>query len=152
MASRRAVLAALTGGTAAVAGCASLPLDTTEPYRLTGLSAVSTHDEPHDVGVTLVDDEETVLDETVSLPAADEVPGDDALAAQCLPLPGEPGRFVLRARLDGDARTTRLDPYESFSDGPAECMKYMLRIHGAADLDVWYSSDCRPVDACRDDP
>ncbi|RBI62185.1 hypothetical protein DMJ13_09900 [halophilic archaeon] len=145
---RRHVLAALPAlGTAGCLGT-GLPLGggSSDGTELRDLSVGNFHDEPHVVHLLVEYDGEVVHRQSYDVEAVHEVTEDGTTydkpgwASVPCAWPAEPGRIVLRARVDDRESWKTFD----LAEEPADCLHVKGIIDRKGEFDFWSSSDCAP--------
>lgn len=136
-----------------IAGCFGRN-KTTEDTRLEGLQVVNFDHEPHTIHVEVTEDNETVYDDAIDIPAADEDStewGDGGWGEGVFEeYPTEPGAYAIHTwRSDQsreDQQTLDLREYDH------ECAEMMIYIGDpdrgeiTSELSIWRTFDCRTDD------
>lgn len=130
---RRTLLGATAVG---LAGCPS-GSGPEETAALVRLDVVNLHTEPHEVGVTVLEGEATVVEETVSIPAASMEDGMMRGRSRGVALPDATvPDFTVEATLDGGEPVRRLRAGDV--DGSGE-VGVELRVGASGDLGIGHS-------------
>ncbi|APW99873.1 hypothetical protein CHINAEXTREME_19795 [Halobiforma lacisalsi AJ5] len=143
---RRRILATSTTVPLVLGGCLDRATETAAvDTRLAGLTVVNFDDERHVVHARMVEDDESVYERSLEVPAADSETGNPGEAV-FEGIPAEAGGYVLHARRDDQTREERKTV--DFREYDHECVELMIRVGDPVRddlesyLSIWRSFGC----------